>query len=302
LQQLNGRTAFVTGGAGGLGLAMAQAFVRQGMKVMVADIDRAGVEAAVADLASGGAEVAGTTCDVSDRSSVEAAARATLAAFGKVHVVCNNAGVGVVGPIGTIAPRDWDWIFDVNLKGVIHGVEAFLPLIESHGEGGHFVNTGSMSSLVVRPGREPYAATKFAILALSEGWAMQLAERGIGVSVLMPGYVQSRIAESGRARQERYGGPSTAPQVERAGGKTQQEALMTGAMPAEPVGERVVEAIRANELYIVTHPEMKPVVAARFARILRAFDRAATSPALSQLPKTEMPAQDQELAKLFAAD
>ncbi len=298
MERLDGRTAFVTGGASGLGLAMAQAFVREGMKVMIADIDQGAVERAVEALGGGGAGVAGTTCDVADRSSVEAAARKTIEAFGKVHVVCNNAGVGVVGPIGTIAARDWDWIFDVNLKGVIHGVEVFLPLIESHGEGGHFVNTGSMSSLVVRPGREPYAATKFAILALSEGWAMQLEPRGIGVSVLCPGYVRTRIGESGRARQDRYGGPSSAPQVEQAGGRAQGD-LMAGAMPAEPVGERVVEAIKANELYVITHPEMKPVVAARFGRILRAFDRAAQSPALSRLPKVDMPEQDYELARRF---
>jgi NAD(P)-dependent dehydrogenase (short-subunit alcohol dehydrogenase family) len=301
MQELNGKTAFVTGGAGGLGLAKAQAFVRQGMKVMIADIDQPAVDRAVADLSGGGPQVAGTTCDVADRASVQAAADKTVAAFGKVHVVCNNAGIGVVGPIGTIAPRDWDWIFDVNLKGVIHGVEVFLPLLESHGEGGHFVNTGSMSSLVVRPGREPYAATKFAILALSEGWAMQLEPRGVGVSVLCPGYVQSRIGESGRVRQDRYGGPSSAPQVEQAGGKSQQEALMGAAMAAEPVGERVVEAIKAGELYIITHPEMKPVVEARFARILRAFDRAAGSPALAG-HKGELPKQDQELAALFDAD
>jgi NAD(P)-dependent dehydrogenase (short-subunit alcohol dehydrogenase family) len=301
MQQLDGKTAFVTGGAGGLGLAMAQAFVRQGMKVMIADIDQASVDQAVRELAAGGAQAAGTVCDVSDRAGVEAAAQRTLEAFGKVHVVCNNAGVGVVGPVGTIAPGDWDWILDVNLKGVIHGVEVFLPLIEAHGEGGHFVNTGSMSSLVVRPGREPYAATKFAILALSEGWAMQLEPRGIGVSVLMPGYVQTRIGESKRARQARYGGPSAQVQTEQSGGPS-QDALVAGAMTAETVGERVVEAIRANELHIVTHPEMKAVVEARFGRILRAFDRAAASPALARhLAGAVMPEQDRELAQLFDA-
>lgn len=300
MEQLSGKTAFITGGAGGLGLAMAQAFLRQGMKVMLADIDPVAVDRAVRDLAVGGAQVSGTTCDVSDRASVEASARRTIERFGKVHVVCNNAGVGVVGPIGTIAARDWDWIVDVNLKGVIHGTEVFLPLLESHGEGGHFVNTGSMSSLVVRPGREPYAATKFAILALSEGWALQLAPRNIGVSVLCPGYVHTGIAESGRARQERYGGPHSLPQVEQAGGRP-HASVLADAMPPGPVGERVVEAIRANELYVITHPEMKPVVAARFDRILRAFDRASNSAALSHLPKVDMPAQDRELARHFDA-
>jgi NAD(P)-dependent dehydrogenase (short-subunit alcohol dehydrogenase family) len=300
MEQLNEKVAFVTGGASGLGLAMAQAFLRQGMKVMIADIDRAAVEKAVQDLASSGARVAGTTCDVADRASVEAAARKTVETFGKVHVVCNNAGIGVVGPIGTIAARDWDWILDVNLKGVIHGTEVFLPLIESHGEGGHFVNTGSMSSFVVRPGREPYAATKFAILALSEGWAIQLEPRNIGVSVLCPGYVTTRIGESGRTRQERYGGAHARPQVEQPANPPQ--GSHPEAIPAEPVGERVVEAIKANELYVITHPELKPVVAARFGRILRAFDRAAASLALSHLPKAGMNAQDQDLARRFDAD
>jgi NAD(P)-dependent dehydrogenase (short-subunit alcohol dehydrogenase family) len=301
MEDLNGKTAFITGGASGLGLAMAQAFMRQGMKVMIADIDETAITQAVDSLRSTGGEVAGTTCDVADRANVQAAAETTVQAFGKVHVVCNNAGIGVVGPVGTIDERDWDWIFDVNLKGVIHGTEVFLPLIESHGEGGHFVNTGSMSSLVVRPGREPYAATKFAILALSEGWAIQLEPLDIGISVLCPGYVRTRIGESGRARQERYGGPHALLQREQVGGAPQGD-LMAGAMPPEPVGERVVEAIKANELYIITHPEMKPVVAARCGRILRAFDRAAKSPALSHLPKVDMPAQDYELAKRFDAD
>jgi NAD(P)-dependent dehydrogenase (short-subunit alcohol dehydrogenase family) len=300
MEQLNEKVAFVTGGASGLGFAMAQAFVRQGMKVMIADIDPVAVEQAVQDLSMNGAQVAGATCDVADRASVEAAARKTIEAFGKVHVVCNNAGIGVVGPIGTIAGRDWDWIFDVNLKGVIHGTEVFLPLIESHGEGGHFVNTGSMSSLVVRPGREPYAATKFAILALSEGWAIQLEPRNIGVSVLCPGYVRTRIGESGRARQERYGGAHARPQIEQAAGPPQ--GAHEEAIAPEPVGERVVEAIKANELYVITHPELKPVVAARFGRILRAFDRAASSPALSRLPKAGMNSQDQDLARRFDAD
>ncbi|MFZ1990820.1 MAG: SDR family NAD(P)-dependent oxidoreductase [Alphaproteobacteria bacterium] len=295
MKDLKGKTAFITGGASGLGLAMAQAFVREGMNVMIADIDDSAIAAAKEELIAAGGKVEGTRCDVADRASIRAAANKTIGAFGKVHVVCNNAGIGVVGPIGTIAEKDWDWIFDVNLKGVIAGTEIFLPLIESHGEGGHFVNTGSMSSLVVRPGREPYAATKFAILALSEGWQIQLEERNIGVSVLCPGYVRTRIGDSGRARQEKYGGPKeTKPQL--------GLPAMAGAMPPEPVGDLVVEAIKANALYIITHPEMKPVVEARCARLLRAFDRAAKSPAIAHLPKGSLPKDDQELAARFNAD
>ena len=134
--------------------------------------------------------------------------------------------------------------FDVNLKSVIHGTEIFLPLIERHGEGGHFVNTASMSGLVVRPGREPYAATKFAIVALSEGWALQLAPRNVGISILCPGYVHTRIGESGRARQDRYGGPRQTDRL----AVSSAGSIMSKAIPPEPVGERVVEAIKAGEL------------------------------------------------------
>ena len=136
----------------------------------------------------------------------EAAALEAVAAFGKVHVVCNNAGVAVGGPIGTVRERDWDWIIDVNLKGVVYGTEMFVPLIKSHGEGGHIVNTASMAGMVSPPGMEPYCATKFAVVAMSEGWATQLAPLNIGVSVLCPGFVRTRIHESGRARQDKYGG------------------------------------------------------------------------------------------------
>jgi NAD(P)-dependent dehydrogenase (short-subunit alcohol dehydrogenase family) len=296
MKDLKGKTAFITGGASGLGLSMAQAFLRQGMNVMIADIDQGALTAAERDLAAIGGKVDSTLCDVADRTSIKAAAQRTIDAFGKVHVVCNNAGIGdVVGPMDAISEKDWDWILDVNLKGVIAGTEIFRPLIESHGEGGHFVNTGSMSSLVVRPGREPYAATKFAILALSEGWQIQLEDKNIGVSVLCPGYVLTRIGTQGRLRQARYGGPKeTRPQL--------GQPSLAGALAPEIVGERVVEAIKANELYIITHPEMKPVVEARCARLLRAFDRAAESPALSQAPRGKLPKDDQELVERFNAE
>jgi len=300
MKDLKGKTAFITGGASGLGLSMAQAFVRQGMNVMIADINEAHLADAKRELVEMGGKAESVICDVADRSSIKSAAGKTTAVFGKVHVVCNNAGIGVVGPIGTIAEKDWDWIFDVNLKGMIAGTEIFLPLIESHGEGGHFVNTGSMSSLVVRPGREPYAATKFAILALSEGWQIQLEPKNIGVSVLCPGYVRTRLGESGKARQEKYGGPKESMGREQ---PQRQSPMMTESlMPPEPVGELVVEAIKANALYIITHPEMKPVVEARCARLLRAFDRAAKSPAIAHLPKGSLPQQDVELAKRFNED
>lgn len=281
---LKGKTAFITGGASGLGLSMARAFGKEGMKVMLADIDEKTLAAAKADLEARQIHAATVVCDVTDRAAVTSAALQTVAEFGKVHVVCNNAGVAVGGPVGTLKTRDWDWIIDVNLKGVVHGVEVFAPLIRSHGEGGHIVNTASMAGMISPPGMEPYSATKFAVVAMSEGWAGQLAPLGIGVSVLCPGFVKTLIHESGRNRQTQYGGV----QPERAGGIADQaaSAVLAGIDP-DIVGARVAEAIKANDLYIFTHREMRAAVEMRFAAIMKGFDAADASPALSVLPKAD---------------
>src|SRR5260221_8656212 len=169
MKDLRGKTAFVTGGASGIGLSMARAFGRAGMNVVIADVDENAAKDAVERLVSEQVKAVPIPCDVGDRSAVRAAALSAIAAFGKIHVVCNNAGVAVGGPIGTVSERDWDWIIDVNLKGVIFGVETFVPLIRGHGEGGHVINTASMAGMVSPPGMEPYTATKFAVVAISEG-------------------------------------------------------------------------------------------------------------------------------------
>ncbi len=206
MKDFKGKTAFVTGGASGIGLSMARQFGRAGMNVVVADIDERAARGAAERLVSEQIKAVPVVVDVTDRGSVRESALEAIAAFGKIHLVCNNAGVAVGGPIGTVKDRDWDWIIDVNLKGVIYGVETFVPLIKGHGEGGHFVNTASMAGMISPPGMEPYTATKFAVVAMSEGWAAQLAPFNIGVSVLCPGFVRTRIHESGRARQDKYGG------------------------------------------------------------------------------------------------
>ena len=282
MQEFRGKTAFITGAAGGIGFAMARAFGREGANIVVADIDRDGARYAAERLHGDQIKAIGVQCDVSERGAVERAALDTIAAFGKVHIVCNNAGVAVGGPLGTIEPRDWDWIIDVNLKSVIYGVETFYPLIRSHGEGGHIVNTASMAGMISPPGMEPYTATKFAVVAMSEGWAMQLQPLGIGVSVLCPGFVRTRIHESGRARQDRYGGRG---EVEAGVGATQREAaenVLHGIDP-EFVGARVIEAVKAGELYIFTHPATREFVEMRFQTIRSAFDSAASSPVLKSV-------------------
>src|SRR5579872_2742503 len=279
MQELSGKVAFVTGGASGIGLAMAQAFGAEGMAVMLADIEPDALERAVAGLRERQIRAEGVVADVASRASLQAAAAATLAAFGKVHVVCNNAGVGAGGPFGTVAPSDWDWVIDVNLKGVVYGMEVFAPLIEAHGEGGHFVNTASLAGMVSPPGMEPYCATKFAVVAISEGWAEQLAPKGVGVSILCPGFVKTRIHESRRNRQGAYGPDERGPPPPDA-----PPSRVLSGIPAEAVGRRVVEAVKAGELYVFTHPGARAGVAARFERILAAFDAADASPALEGLP------------------
>jgi len=282
ITEFRGKTAFITGGASGIGLGMARAFGRAGMNIVVADIDRQAAAAAVEQLASQQIKAAPVLCDVSEREALRAAAQEAIAAFGKVHVVCNNAGVAVGGQIGSVGERDWDWIVDVNLKGVVHGTEIFVPLIAGHGEGGHIINTASMAGMISPPGLEPYSATKFAVVAMSEGWFLQLNPLNIGVSVLCPGFVRTRIHESGRGRQDRYGGQGDIDPGVAATRDAAAQAVLTGIAP-DVVGERVLEAVKAGELYIFTHPNMRPFVEQRFQTILAAFDRANESAALKQV-------------------
>jgi NAD(P)-dependent dehydrogenase (short-subunit alcohol dehydrogenase family) len=232
----------------------------------------------------------GVICDVGSRASLREAALKTIAMFGKVHVVCNNAGVAVGGEVGTVAERDWDWIMDVNLMGVVYGTEVFAPLIESHGEGGHFVNTASMAGILGFPRAEPYCATKFAVVAMSEGWHAQLAPKNIGVSVLCPGFVQTRIYDSFRNKPARYGAAAPSP-IGIGDTLNDTKAMVEAGIPTEPVGRRVVEAIKDNDLYIFTHVEFRALVEARFASILAAFDKSERSKALAALPKRQITPQ-----------
>src|SRR5713101_5072488 len=205
MRELAGKTAFVTGGASGIGFALGAAFAQAGMKVMLADIETAALAEAVEGLHDFGPNVGCVACDVADPTSVERAAKASYQAFGNVHVVCNNAGVAAAGGIDNISLDNWRWVLDVNLMGVLHGIRTFLPHIRAHGEGGHVVNTASMAGMNSGLGFSPYTATKFAVVAMSEGLSAQLKPHGIGVSVLCPSYVRTGIGESGRNRPVRYG-------------------------------------------------------------------------------------------------
>jgi NAD(P)-dependent dehydrogenase (short-subunit alcohol dehydrogenase family) len=276
MHPLNGKTAFVTGAASGIGFALSAAFAAQGMKVMLADIEADALAAAVEGLRGAGLQVSGTVCDVADPLSVEQAAKATYETFGNVHVVCNNAGVAGGGGIDVISLETWRWVLDINVMGVLHGVRVFLPHIRAHGEGGHIVNTASWAGLQSGLGFSPYAASKHAVVAMSEGLANQLRPLGIGVTVLCPGFVRTGISGSQRNRQDRYG-PAQVPDPESpAGLLTAQlaEQIQSGLAPSE-VAAQVLEAISENALYVFTHPEMRVEFEERVIAIRAALDKAA---------------------------
>jgi NAD(P)-dependent dehydrogenase (short-subunit alcohol dehydrogenase family) len=276
MRDFAGKTAFVTGGASGIGLALGRAFAGEGMKVMLADIEAQPLAAAVESLKSSGMDVRGVICDVADPVSVEQAAQTAYAAFGHVHIVCSNAGVAAAGGIDNISLDNWRWVLDVNLMGVLNGIRTFLPHIRAHGEGGHIVNTASMAGMIADLGFSPYVASKFAVVAMSEGLAPQLKPLGIGVSVLCPGFVRTGIGDSGRNRPTRYGPSPNVDPASPAGALVAQIAafLQAGLDPAD-VAARVLAAIRADELYVFTHPEMRAEAETRFSAILAAMDKAA---------------------------
>jgi NAD(P)-dependent dehydrogenase (short-subunit alcohol dehydrogenase family) len=276
MRDLAGKTAFVTGGASGIGFALGRAFAQAGMKVMLADIETDALAAAVKSLHEVGPAVHGVICDVADPLDVEHAAEAAYAAFGNVHVVCNKAGVAGGSGVDNISLDTWRWVLDVNLIGVVHGVHTFVRHMRAHGEGGHIVNTASMAGMITGLGFGPYTASKFAVVGISEGLATQLKPLGIGVSVLCPDFVRTRISESRRNRQERYGAAQIPDPASPAGALAADiaERIQSGLDPAE-VAARVLTAIRQDELYVFTHPETRPAVEQRFAAILAAMDRAA---------------------------
>ena len=207
MKDLAGKVAFVTGAASGIGLGIATALAQAGVKVVLCDIEDGALKKAIDDLRKTNADVEGVKADVSLKSELEAAANATLARYGKVHILVNNAGVGGGGSYRSWTDASWQWTLGVNLMAVIWGVEIFGPLIESHGEGGHVVSTASIAGLISNSAN-PYNVTKYGVVALSEGLRAEMAPRGIGVSVLCPGFIRTHIADSARNLPARFSGVS----------------------------------------------------------------------------------------------
>jgi NAD(P)-dependent dehydrogenase (short-subunit alcohol dehydrogenase family) len=272
MRDIEGKTAIVTGAASGIGLGIAKALAHAGANIVLADLRPGPLEAARREIETIGVHAKAVTVDVSDPESVAAAGRVALEAFGALHIAVNNAGVAMHGtPIQDVAPEEWEWVIGVNIKGVINGIRTFVPMIRSHGHGGHVVNTGSISSLFVREGRDQgaYAMTKYAVLALSEALEQELAGSGIGVSVLCPGGVTTSIFDSAATRPDRFGGSYRRPQQE-----AMKSASSAAALAPHIVGRRVLQAIQDNEFYILTHTGEREIITARFDRIKAAFDRA----------------------------
>ena len=264
MRDLAGKVAFVTGGASGIGLAMARSFSAAGMKVAIADIEEQALAQAAASFEPSNAEVIALRVDVTDRDAMARAADETERAFGRVHVVCNNAGVGVTGPMEKMSYADWDWVVGVNLHGVINGVQTFARRIMTHGEGGHFVNTSSLAGQVAVPGFSVYNTTKFAVVGLSETMRAEFAAHDIGVSVLCPGFVNTNIFTSERNRPGTFHAQADDPQpMDLAAYEKFMESMLDPAI----VGDMTLYAIQHDEAYIFTHPELAAGVSSRLAEI-----------------------------------
>lgn len=272
MKDLAGKTAFVTGAASGIGLGIATALAQAGVKVMLCDIEAAALDKAVAGLKATNADVDGVIADVSLKDDLQKAADATLARFGAVHILVNNAGVGGGGSYGRWSDAGWRWTLDVNLWAVIWGVEIFGPLIEQAG-GGQIVNTASIAGLISGSGNA-YNVSKYGVVALSEGLRIELGPRGIGVSVLCPGLVRTQIMESARNLPERFEGQAPTPLTpEIQAGIQQMRERIAGGVDPTYVGELVREGIENDWPYIFTDAEFEPYVEARFAGIKAGFDR-----------------------------
>ena len=274
MKELAGKTVFVTGAASGIGLGIATAFAQAGAKVMLCDIEEAALSAALKQLRLTNVDVDGVKADVSLKAELVAAAEATTVRYGKVHILVNNAGVTGGGrPYGTWTDASWNWTMGVNLMATIWGIEIFGPLIEQHGEGGHIVSTASIAGLISGESNA-YNVSKYGVVALSEGLRIELAPRGIGVSVLCPGFIRTQIMNSARNLPKRFEGavhamPTSGPIAERI--KMVRERVSQGIDPLY-VGELVREGVEKDWPYIFTDLEFEPMVLARFAAIKQGFD------------------------------
>jgi NAD(P)-dependent dehydrogenase (short-subunit alcohol dehydrogenase family) len=267
LTSLKDRTAVVTGGASGIGRALALLFAREGANVVVADLDETGMTETLAGVTRAGRRGLAVKTDVSRLADVQALADRAFGELGAVHVVCNNAGVALWGGLEAVTHKDWEWAMGVNLWGVIHGVEAFVPRMVAQKQPGHVVNTASMAGLIASQGLGIYNTTKYAVVGLSETLQKDLRGYDIGVSVLCPMGVHTNIRQSDRSRPPALRNATT----ERDGRAME---LIGRYLPPEHVAERVLRAIYANRLYVITHEEGLTPLKRRFERMAQAIEES----------------------------
>ena len=266
-----GMAAFVTGAGSGIGRGMALALARRGVQVGVCDIRESDAADTVRQIELAGGKALAVGVDVSERPSVEEAVQTVERAFGEIAIACNNAGIALHGvPLHEISAADWEWVIGVNIRGVIHGIQALVPRMLATQRPAHVVNTASIGGFQVNPNflTAAYSMTKYAVVALSEGLHNELQGTQVGVSILAPAAVDTRIHLSERSRPDRLGGATVRPQNHFMGD------LLKGSMSPDAVGDRVVDAIEARDLYIFTHPETRQWLDRRHAAISAAFDKA----------------------------
>jgi NAD(P)-dependent dehydrogenase (short-subunit alcohol dehydrogenase family) len=266
------KVAFVTGAASGIGFALCEALLAKGAKVMMADMDGPGLNGALAKLGDASESLSSVVCDVRHPESVRAAADKTIEAFGKVHIVMNNAGVALAGKSGRTDLKDWQWIVDINLMGVVYGVEVFTPLIQSHGEGGHILNTASMAGHATTEYMPPYHATKFAVVGYSESIALELAKHEIGVTCLSPTWVKSNIASSGGARPSAAKNPALDDMVKAA--QSSVSELVANGMDADRMAELTLAMMAEGRMHVFNDPEARPAIDIRAKALAEDYDAA----------------------------
>jgi NAD(P)-dependent dehydrogenase (short-subunit alcohol dehydrogenase family) len=269
MMDFSGKTAFVTGAANGIGLGICRALARSGVNLVLADIERAQLDIAREELSSFNVRTRAIELDVSDAEAFARAADQAEAEFGKIHFLFNNAGVTLgPTPLWEVTPAQWEWIFGVNMFGVINGIRTLLPRMKRHGEAGHVVNTASIGGLQVNPNLRngSYAMTKYAVVAASEALALDLQGSNLGVSVLCPALVATTLHTSSQRRPARLGGP-----YQRAGSESAKAWQSAGLSP-DDVGKRVLDAVARSEFFIFTHEEPRAWIEARHARLLAGFD------------------------------
>jgi NAD(P)-dependent dehydrogenase (short-subunit alcohol dehydrogenase family) len=267
MDDLRGKVAVITGGASGIGRALAEGFAAEGMKVVLADLDEQRLRDVEVALTEAGTDVLPVVCDTSSETAVQSLAEATLARFGAAHVLCNNAGVVGKGDAWSGPFSVWEWVVGINLYGVIHGVRSFLPIMQDQGEG-HIVNTASMAGLMALPGAAMYNVTKTGVVALSEGLYLELKASGspVRVSALCPGFVKTNLLR-GQRWDDRLGAepePSRNPIAQMV-----DTALFEGVeagIPAAEVAAQVIEAIRTERFWVLTHPELRQIPVERMQR------------------------------------